>query len=216
MHLPCVEHLKALMIIVGGAQADLYRARRVHQPFPGRVPEHGAMVDALALFVRPGVAVGVEVDQRQCPVLAGMGLEQWIGNEMVAAKRQHRRARIEDVLGVGFDHFGRRLRRTVVEIAIAVVDDRQVIERIKRPRPMPFPGDPGRGGANAPWPEACAGAVAGGRVERHATDGHINAAQVTTVTATHETGDTGVGTFSGRAIKAVTGKGLIVLHRDVH
>ncbi|MNE74705.1 hypothetical protein D3C80_1708000 [compost metagenome] len=160
--------------------------------------------------------MGVEVDQRQCPVLAGMGLEQWIGNEMVAAKRQHRRAGIEDVLGVGFDHFGRRLRRTVVEIAIAVVDDRQVIERIKRPRPMPFPGDPGRGGANAPWPEACAGAVAGGRVERHATDGHINAAQVTTVTATHETGDTGVGTFSGRAIKAVTGKGLIVLHRDVH
>ncbi|MCY1401804.1 hypothetical protein D9M71_169280 [compost metagenome] len=92
MHLSRIQHLKALVIVIGGAQADLHRARRIHQPFPGRVPEHGAVVDALALFVRPGVAVGVEVDQRQCPVLAGMGLEQRIGDEMVAAKGQHGRA----------------------------------------------------------------------------------------------------------------------------
>ncbi|MNG11903.1 hypothetical protein D3C84_954740 [compost metagenome] len=160
--------------------------------------------------------MGVEVDQRQCPVLAGMGLEQRVSNEVIAAKSQHCRASIEDVLGVGLNHFGRRLRRTVVEIAIAVVDDRQVIERIKRPWPVPFPGDPGRGRTNATWSEASAWAVAGGGVERHATDRHINATQVATVTPTHETGDAGVGTFGGRAVKAVTGKGLIVLHRDVH
>ncbi|MCY1401803.1 hypothetical protein D9M71_169270 [compost metagenome] len=117
---------------------------------------------------------------------------------------------------MGLDAFRRRLRRTVIEFAIAKIDHRQMVERIKGPRPVPFPGDPGGGGANAPWSEACAGAVAGGGVEGYTADCHVDPAQITAVAATHETGDTGVSTFGGRAIEAVTGKGLIVLHRDVH
>ncbi|MNO84416.1 hypothetical protein D3C76_757560 [compost metagenome] len=61
---PRVQHLEAHHVVVGGAQADLHRTRRIDQPLAGGVVEHGAVVDALYLFVRPGVAVRVEVDQR--------------------------------------------------------------------------------------------------------------------------------------------------------
>jgi hypothetical protein len=32
-----------------------------------------------------------------------------------------------------------------------------MIERVERPRPVPFPGLLHRGGADRPWAEACAG-----------------------------------------------------------
>ncbi|EJT86203.1 hypothetical protein PPS11_00335 [Pseudomonas putida S11] len=76
MHLAGVEDGKALAVVIGGAQADLHRAGRVHQAFAGGMPEHGAVVDALAFLVRPGVAVRIEVDQRQRAMATGMGLEQ--------------------------------------------------------------------------------------------------------------------------------------------
>ena len=69
------------------------------------MPEHGAVIDTFAALVRPGVAVRIEVDQRQRAVFAGMGLEQRIGDEVVAAKRQHRAAGIKNALGMRLDAF---------------------------------------------------------------------------------------------------------------
>src|SRR5207253_9940586 len=102
------------------------------------------------------------MDQRQRSVLSGVGLEQRIADEVVTAKGQHCATRREDFLGMGLDTVRYRLRRAVIEVAIAVVDHGQMVEGVEGPRPMPFPGDPGRGTANPPWPEARARAVAGG------------------------------------------------------
>ncbi len=74
MHLAGIEHLKAHYVVVGGAQADLHRARRVNQASTRGVVEHGAVIDAFALLVRPGVAVRVKVDQRQRAVLFACAL----------------------------------------------------------------------------------------------------------------------------------------------
>jgi hypothetical protein len=79
------------------------------------MPEHGAVVDALALLVRPGVAVGIEVDQRQRAMAAGMGLEQRVADEVVAAQGQHGAAGFEDAFGMGLDAVRYRLRRAAVE-----------------------------------------------------------------------------------------------------
>ncbi|MCY1183819.1 hypothetical protein D9M73_244690 [compost metagenome] len=91
-----------------------------------------------------------------------------------------------------------------------------MIEGVEGPRPVALPGNPGGSGADPPWAEACAGAVAGGGVERHAADRDVDAAQVAAVASTHETCDAGIGAFGGGSIKAVTGDGLVVLQGDVH
>ncbi|MNN09890.1 hypothetical protein D3C81_1227960 [compost metagenome] len=145
-----------------------------------------------------------------------VGLEQRVADEVVTAKRQHRAASGQNVLGVSFDALRNAVWRAEIEIAVAIIDDRQMIERVKRPRPVAFPGNPGGSGANPAWSEAGAGTVAGGGVERHAADRDIDAAQVTAVAPTHETGNAGVRTFGGGAVEAVAGHGLIVLHRHIH
>ncbi|MCY1451054.1 hypothetical protein D9M71_679010 [compost metagenome] len=117
---------------------------------------------------------------------------------------------------MGFDHLRRGLGRAVVEVTIAIVDHRQVIEGVEFPRPVPFPGRLHRSVANAPWPEARAGPVAGGGVERHAADHHIDALQIAAVTPARKTGNTGVGAFCRSAIKAAAGHCLVVLRYLIH
>ena len=67
-----IQNVEAHGVIVGGAQADLHRARRVDDAFPGGMKEHGAMVDP-AVIVRPGVGMGVEVQQGKGPVFSSHG-----------------------------------------------------------------------------------------------------------------------------------------------
>ncbi|MCY1451051.1 hypothetical protein D9M71_678980 [compost metagenome] len=174
------------------------------------------MVDALVVVVGPGIAVGVEVDQRQRAMLACMGLEQWVGDEVVAAQGQHGAASRQNMLGMGLDHLRRGLGRTVVEVTIAIVDYRQMIEGVELPWPVPLPGRLHRGVANASWPKACTGPVAGGGVERHTADHHVDTLQVTAVTPAGKTGDTCVSAFCRGAVKAAAGHCLVVLLYLIH
>ncbi|MCY1299748.1 hypothetical protein D9M70_492870 [compost metagenome] len=209
-----VEHLEAHDVVVGGAQADLHRARRVDQALAGGVVEHGAVVDALAVRVRPGVAVRVEVHQRQRAVHLGVGLEQRVADEVVAAQGQQAAAGGEDAVGMRRDAPGGVLRQAVVEVAVAVVDHRQVVEGIELPGPVALPGRLHRGGADRPRAEAAAGAVGGGGVERHAADHQVDAAQVARITAAHEAGDAGVGRLGQGAVEAVAGdRQVAFVHR---
>ncbi len=168
------------------------------------------MVDA-ALFVRPGVAVRIEMDQRQRAVAAGMGLEQRVADEMVTAQGEHGATGFKYVLGMGLDTLRDRLRGATIESAVAVVDHCQMVERVEGPGPVARPGLLHRGGTDCARPETRPGAVAGGVVERHTADHHIHSTQVATVATTRETGNTCVGTFRCSTVQAVTGHGLVVV-----
>ena len=117
---------------------------------------------------------------------------------------------------MGLDAGRDRLGCTTVESAIAIVDHRQMIEGVERPRPMSGPGLLHRGGADGPWPEAGARTVAGGGIERHTADHHIDAAQVTAIAAPRKTGNAGVGAFRGSAVKAIAGHGLVIVMGVFH
>ena len=214
--LPCIQHLEAHHIVIGGAQADLHRARRIDQSLAGRVVEHGAVIDAFDLFVRPGVAVRVEVDQRQRAVFFRVCLEQRVADEVVATQGEHGAARGQNPVGMGLDGSRSVLRRAMVEMAVAVIDAGQQVERIKLPGIVTGPRRLDRGGTNGARAEAAAGTVGGRGVEGHAADHQIHPAQVAGVAATHEAGDAGVGRFGSGAIQAVTGDGLIVVEGLVH
>ncbi|MNC45298.1 hypothetical protein D3C75_942520 [compost metagenome] len=135
---------------------------------------------------------------------------------MVATEGEHGATRLQNVLGMGLDAVRYRLRRAAVEGAVAIVDHRQVVERVERPRPMAGPGLLDRGRTDRPRAEARAGAVTGGRVERHTADHHIHTAQVAAVAAAGETDNTGVGAFCGGTIQAIAGHGLVIACGLVH
>ncbi|MNN41949.1 hypothetical protein D3C81_1560970 [compost metagenome] len=160
--------------------------------------------------------MGVEVDQRQRAVLGGVGFEQRVADEVVAAQGEHGRAGFEDARGVGLDQFRGVLRDAVVEGAVAVVDHRQVVEGVELPGVVAGPGHLHRGGADGARSEAAAGAVGGGGVEGHAAHHQVHATQVAAVAPAHEAGDAGVGGFGSGAIEAVAGDGLVVVEGVVH
>ena len=91
------------------------------------------MVQPIAV-VGPRVAVGVEVDQRQRPVLGRVRPQQGIGDEVIAAERQQERALLDDLGRVGGDPVGRVLGVAVVQVAVAVVGDRELGQRIEPER----------------------------------------------------------------------------------
>ncbi len=136
--------------------------------------EAGRVVDE----VRPGVAMAVELDQRQRPVLGDMRLQQRIGDPMVAAERQHGGTGIEDRRGVGDDRAFEGRRQVVVEVAIAGVDHRQRLDHVEPPRERLQLGEAGARLADAARPEPGARPVGCRVVERDAGNDDIGAGVV--------------------------------------
>jgi hypothetical protein len=138
----------------------------------------------------------VEMDQRQGAVLFGMGFEQRIGDEVIAAQGQHQNATVDDGAGV-FDD-GRHNRQGIVPIepAIAVIDNRQIFERIESPGKRFQLGQLHRRCAHALWSHACAAAERYRYVQRNAADGNVNAGQIAGVLAAHERQRTAIGIFN--------------------
>ena len=58
-----VHDIETERVIVGRPQADLYRVCGIDETFFRRMSEHRAMIDA-PLFVFPGIAVRIEMQQR--------------------------------------------------------------------------------------------------------------------------------------------------------
>jgi hypothetical protein len=94
--------------------------------------EHGAVMHAVvARLVLPCVAMRIEMHQRERPVLLRMRLEQRVGDEMVAAQRDHCRAVGDDAGGMLFDGCRHLVRKPEIPGAIAAVDDPELVERIE-------------------------------------------------------------------------------------
>ena len=119
------QHLEPLGRVVEGADADLGRAGRIDQPLADRPAHHRAVVDPAGI-VGPEVAVRVDLDQRQRPVLRGVRAQQRPGDEMVAAEREQLRARRRSPPPRPPRSPAPRVAGMVrVEQAVAAVDDRE-------------------------------------------------------------------------------------------
>ncbi|MNL14649.1 hypothetical protein D3C87_1356000 [compost metagenome] len=153
--------------------------------------------------------VRIEMDQGKRTILGRVSLQQRIADEVIAAQGQHRSTRRQDPLGMGPDRRWGLLRGAVIEIAIAIIDTSQQIERVKFPRPVTRPGRLDRCLADGPRSEAAARSIAGRSIERNAANGDIHATQIAGVATPHKTSDTTVGRFTLGAIQAVTRHRLI-------
>ena len=93
----------------------------------------GAVVQAIAI-IGPGVAMSVELEQGDWPQLLGVGLDQRVGDEVVAAEGQHTDAARQDMIGMRFDRTRHGLGMMGIDEAIAEVDHREMFERIEAER----------------------------------------------------------------------------------
>jgi hypothetical protein len=59
--------------------------------------------------------VGIEVNQRQRAMAAGVGLEQRVADEVVAAQGEHGATGLKECVRLGLDAVRHRMRRAAVE-----------------------------------------------------------------------------------------------------
>ena len=155
------------------AHAGQQRPLGRDQPLLERAPERRAVEVALAVVAVPGVGVGVEQDDAERAVALGVRAQLAEDDRVVAA--EHERG------GAGARPRGRRpsaicaaVRSALpgVTVEVAAVDHGQRREHVDGeggvPRAQELALLADRGG-----PEARAGAIARGRVERHAEDGDV-------------------------------------------
>ncbi len=207
-------HSMRPLAVEAGADADLDRALRVDHALAHRIVEHAAMVDPAALVLFD-VAMRVELHQRERPVFRGMGLERGIGTEMVAPQHQGRRPRLHDARHMRLDHGGDRGRLAPVKGAVAVIRDRQRVERIETPGPDRTPGMLRARPSDRLGTEARAGAVADRQVEGHPRHRHIDPRQVARVLAAEEAQRSCIARLDHRALELGPAEGRI-LQRLAH
>lgn len=172
-----VHHGEPDAVGVGRAHADLDGAARIDEPVPDREPEHGPVVEVVTHV--PGVAVRVEVDQRQRTVALGRGREHGVRHHVVATEREDHRVGGQD-LGDGPAHLGHHAvgvarpehgHRDVAPVddpgRLPEVDRRALVGRLA-PRPVAprVLADEQRLLADRPGSEPGAGSVGGAPVER--------------------------------------------------
>ena len=119
-------------LVVVGAQADLNRAFRHDDALLGGVKEHGAVVDA-AVFVAPGIGMGIEVNQRQRAVLFRVRPQNRVRDEVVAAHGQRRHIVLQNVGDLRGDGVGGGFGAAGIEQQIAVIDDGDAVEGVEIP-----------------------------------------------------------------------------------
>ena len=93
------QYIETMGVIVMRAYAHLYRASRVDDPFAGGAQKHTAVIQSLPIVV-PGVGMSIEMDQRQRSMLLGVSAQQWVGDEMIATKREHGSPAGQDLVGM--------------------------------------------------------------------------------------------------------------------
>lgn len=105
LELVAVDDPKAAILRCMRPDADLDRAFHVDQSLACRAADEGAMIDA-AFLVRPGVLMGIELDEGEGPVQDCMGPQDGIGDEVVAAERQQVGAGLQDFRRLALDGLG--------------------------------------------------------------------------------------------------------------
>ena len=176
---------EAVGVVVEAANADLNRPGGIDDPLSGGPQEHRSVVEPRTVVI-PGVAVGIELQQRQWAMHLGVGPQQRIAHEVVAAQGDHRGIGGEDGVGMSLDDLSRIVRIAEVELAVAVVDHFQMVERVETPGEGVEFGHHGRGGPNGPRTHAGARAIAGGRIEGDPRYRHVDAVEVPAVPAPQE------------------------------
>jgi hypothetical protein len=136
-------------------------------------------------------------------------LDQGIGNKVIAPKGQQTRALVDDIESVFLDHRWHRLRATEIEKTVAVVDNRQFVERIERHAVRPLECQQRRRRANRARAEPCTGTIRRRRIQRYTGDDQIHALQVTGVSSAHERQRARVCRLTRRAVQAVSQKRVI-------
>jgi hypothetical protein len=153
------------------ADADLRHPPGVDQTLADGVVEHRAMAVAQAEAVRPGVHVGVEVDQPEALAMPRrQGAQQREGDGVVAAQRDQ----VAMLPGLPLDHPEARLQLAHGNLEVADVGKshrrgKNPVGRVVAVHQHPA-GLPDRGGA-----EAAAAAVGGADVEGNADHGNAAA-----------------------------------------
>ena len=201
------QHLDADVDIVVGAQADLNAVFDVEQALVDRREEHGAVVERTAAL--PRVAVRVELQQRHRPVLLRVGLDQRIGDEVIAAKSQHRRVGCQNFTGMSGNIIGHGHRGVGVNGAVAIVHHGQRVEGIKAKGKRVQLGELGRGRPHRARAKPAPGAVGDRTVKGNAGDGDIDALQIAAVAPPGVGQRPGISQLISRALELVLTPGLI-------
>ena len=123
----------------------------------------------------------VELQERDRTMAARMRAQERIGDEMIAAEAEHLRAGAQDRICMRLDRLDDRLRPVRIEKAIAIVDHREMRERIEAERKRLQLRQLHRCGADRLRPEATARPKRDRRVVRHAADGDVDAGEVARV-----------------------------------
>ena len=130
--------------------------------------------------------MGVELDEGEGPVALGMGPEEGVGDEVVAAEGDEARAASDDLPRLRGDRCGNRRRPAVVERAVAVVDHGEGGERVDAERILRIAVEDRRGTPDRLRPEAGARPVGDGAVEGDAEDHRIDPGELPAVAPAHE------------------------------
>ncbi|MHC2541158.1 hypothetical protein ACVINY_001806 [Sinorhizobium meliloti] len=117
---------------------------------------------------------------------------------MVAAERQQVGARLQDFRRLALDGLGSPRMVAVVEQAIAVIDRRHVGKQVTLERILRIVVEDRRCTADRLRPEACAGAIRRGCIERNSPDDRLHTLELLGVFPPHEGKDAGMRRIGGR------------------
>ena len=105
---------------------------------------------------------------------------------MIATEADQMYPRVDDGPRLGLNRARDLRMAAIVEGTVAIVDDRERLERVAAERVLRVAAQDRRGPADGLRPEAGAGAVADRRVEGDAPDRDVDTGQLAAVAAAHE------------------------------
>ncbi len=128
---------------------------------------------------------------------------------MIAAERQQKRARLDDLRRLRLDQPRRLPVMTVVEHDVTIVDDRHGFEEIARERILRVVVEDRRSPADGLWPEPRARPIGDRRIEGNAEDDRIGADQILGIAPPHEGQRARIGRVGGSIAQGLGGKGVV-------
>ncbi len=88
------------------------------------------MIEALAI-IRPGIDVGVKMNQRELAKFLGMGLQQRISHKVITTECQHRDILRKQLLRVSLNNGDRLVGVTRYKFHIAPISNGKLIKRVE-------------------------------------------------------------------------------------
>jgi hypothetical protein len=157
----------------------------------------------VAVSINPSVGVRVEVDDRKRRTVAlGVGLEQRVADEVIAAEGHQHHSCVDDLICVSRDGRGHLGGFREIKGQVAVIDDCHLGDGMKVPTvDEPLVGKQRRRRADAARSKAGAGAIGRRRVERHADDRDVDSLEIFAIGASEKARDARIGHVLGKAVQ---------------